>query len=52
MIYGKDHEVKKAKHTAAVLEHRVRELETENARLNTDRPFPSEPPRHAAGRII
>ena len=46
-IYGKDHQVKKAKQTAAVLEHRVHELETENTRLNTKHPFPSEPPSHA-----
>jgi len=46
-IYGKDHQVKKAKQTAAVLEDRVHELETENARLNTKHPFPSEPPSHA-----
>jgi uncharacterized integral membrane protein len=51
-IYGKDHQVKKAKQTAAVLEHRVHELETENARLDTERPLPSEPSNHAAGRII
>jgi len=48
-IYGKDHQVKRAKQTAAVLEHRVHELETENTRLNTNtkHPFPSEPPSHA-----
>jgi cell shape-determining protein MreC len=46
-IYGKNHAVKRANQTATVLEERVHELEAENARLRTQTPFPSEPPRHA-----
>lgn len=34
-IHGKDTEVRKARQTAADLEHRVQELEVENARLRT-----------------
>jgi uncharacterized integral membrane protein len=44
-IYGKDSEVKKARHAAADLEHRVQELEIENARLKTKSSSPfDEPP--------
>ena len=45
-IYGKDRAMKKAKHTVADLEHRVQELEAENARLKTTLPSPSEIPHH------
>jgi uncharacterized integral membrane protein len=45
-IYGKDRAMKKAKHTVADLEHRVQELEAENARLKDALPSPSEIPHH------
>jgi len=45
-IYGKDRAMKKTKHTVADLEHRVQELEAENARLKTTLPSPSEIPHH------
>jgi uncharacterized integral membrane protein len=45
-IYGKDRAMKKAKHTVADLEHRVQELEAENARLKSTLPSPSEIPNH------
>jgi cell shape-determining protein MreC len=45
-IYGKDRAMKKAKHTVADLEHRVQELEAENARLKDTLPPPSEIPHH------
>ena len=45
-IYGKDRAMKKAKHTVADLEHRVQELEAENARLKDTLPSPSEIPHH------
>jgi uncharacterized integral membrane protein len=50
-IYGKDYAVKKAQRTANTLEHRVQELETENAALRADANshVPSEPrPRAVA----
>jgi len=34
-IYGKDRAMKKAKHTVAELEQRIRELEAEKVRLET-----------------
>jgi cell division protein FtsB len=43
-IYGKNHVVKKAQRTVADLEHRVHELEAENAQLRTGRPPVSEAP--------
>jgi uncharacterized integral membrane protein len=43
-IYGKDRAMKKTKHTVADLEHRVQELEAENARLKATLPSPSEIP--------
>jgi uncharacterized integral membrane protein len=45
-IYGKDRAMKKTKHTVADLEHRVQELEAENARLKATLPSPSEIPHH------
>jgi len=45
-IYGKDRAMKKTKHTVADLEQRVRELEAENARLNTTLTSPSEISHH------
>jgi uncharacterized integral membrane protein len=51
MLYGKDHAVRKAQRDAASLEHRVQELETENAvlRANANSRIPSElRPRTAA----
>jgi uncharacterized integral membrane protein len=43
-IYGKDSEVKKARQAAADLEHRVQELEVENARLKTKYASPVDEP--------
>jgi uncharacterized integral membrane protein len=43
-IYGKDSEVKKARQAAADLEHRVQELEAENARLKTKSASPVDEP--------
>lgn len=43
-IYGKDTEVRKARRTVVDLEHRVQELEVENARLKTKYPSPSDEP--------
>jgi uncharacterized integral membrane protein len=43
-IYGKDHEVRRARRTAANLETRVQELEAENAQLKTDHSYPFESP--------
>jgi uncharacterized integral membrane protein len=40
-IYGKNHAVKRAQRTVADLEHRVHELEVENAQLRHE-PAPSE----------
>ena len=45
-IYGKDRAMKKAKHTVADLEHRVHELEAENAQLKNQLSSPSEIPHH------
>jgi len=45
-IYGKDRAMKKAKHTVAGLEQRVRELEAETARLKATDLLPSEIPYH------
>jgi uncharacterized integral membrane protein len=45
-IFGKDRAMKKAKHEVADLEHRVQELEAENARLKDMLPSPSEIPHH------
>jgi hypothetical protein len=50
-IYGKDYAMKKAQRTSTTLEHRVQELEAENAALRTDANsrIPSEPrPRAVA----
>lgn len=41
-IHGKDHAVKRAQRTVADLEHRVRELEVENAQLRQEHPALSE----------
>jgi uncharacterized integral membrane protein len=41
-IYGKDHEVRSARRTAANLETRVQELEAENAQLKADHSYPFE----------
>ena len=43
-IFGKDRAMKKAKHTVAGLEQRVRELEAETARLKAMDLLPSEMP--------
>ena len=43
-IYGKDHEVRRARRTAANLETRVQEFEAENAQLKTDHSYPFESP--------
>jgi uncharacterized integral membrane protein len=43
-IYGKDHEVRRARRTAADLEMRVQELQAENAHLKTDHSYPFESP--------
>jgi uncharacterized integral membrane protein len=43
-IYGKDHEVRRARRTAADLETRVQELQAENAQLKTDHSYPFESP--------
>jgi len=45
-IYGKDREMKKAKHTVADLEHRVHELEAEKAQLKSTLSSPGEIPHH------
>ena len=42
-IHGKDAEVRKARQAAADLEHRVKDLEVENARLKTGHPTHDEP---------
>lgn len=41
-IYGKDHEVRKVRQTAAGLEQRVQELEAENSHLKTNHSPPFE----------
>ncbi|MGZ8423940.1 MAG: lipopolysaccharide assembly protein LapA domain-containing protein [Candidatus Binatia bacterium] len=45
-IYGKDRAMKKAKHTVTELEHRIRELEAEKARLETTVSSPVVNPHH------
>jgi uncharacterized integral membrane protein len=46
-LYGKNHEVRRARRTAADLEMRVRELEAENADLKTNHSSPFESPHRA-----
>ena len=46
-IYGKDREMKKARHTVGELEKRVQELEAETARLKSLDLSPSEVPHHS-----
>ena len=40
--FGKDHALRRAKRSAADLELRIQELETENAKLKTHRSFPHD----------
>lgn len=47
-IYRKNHAVRKAEQTAAGLEHRIHDLEAENAQLKSARPGPSDFPRRVA----